>query len=143
LGKFGQKLFTIEKNLAYADNDLGREQIEGAFTIPVLWTDRHLIAFGICKDFCAIDSTATPYEKLGVDLVVVPSMGEKSTMEAHLTVAKILHVAGGRAFVVQQDTKHNSSVNTGWVLAPNKMPNHLSVNGMECPSWSVHEWTQE
>lgn len=97
----GDVLFEFGKNQRFKFHDR-EEHIEQSGTIHVLVTDRELIAFTICKDFCDL-SGDMPVLKLDADLVLVPSMGEENTMKSHLTnmvVMKVRHNA--RTFIVQQ-----------------------------------------
>jgi hypothetical protein len=122
LNGYGARLLTYEKSLPFYSGRI-TEDIRPGVTIPILVTDDQVIAFGICRDFCDL-SFDLPYPELDVDLVLVPSMGEETTMDGHLTTANRSEKRyGTRTFVVQQDTPQGSkSSNFGFVLPMLKNP---------------------
>ncbi len=85
---------------------LGREEaIEIGRDLPIVLIDDMLVAFGICKDFCD-RHREYPYQKLDIDLVLVPSFGSAATMNHHLVTAAQIRVQyGAFAFVAQQALK--------------------------------------
>lgn len=81
------------------------EAIEPGRAVSILVMEDRLVAFGICLDFCE-DGPPPLYEHLDVDLIVVPSMGFRSTMASHLRhmpqqhtvhAAQVLVVTGSTA----------------------------------------------
>ena len=70
----------------FAHDDLGWEAIEQGDRLLVLVCDRFLAAVAICKDYCDLGSSP-PWERLDVDLMLVPSMGGETTMAGHLARA--------------------------------------------------------
>jgi len=136
--RYGAHVLKHRKSLPYRDAEHGREGLKGSFVIPVMITDEHLIAFAICKDFCEA-ADYTPYPDLDVDLIVVSSMGEESTIVAHQTVAYQAAVRGKRTFVVQQQGKTDVAP-TGWVLPPVARPERLKINDLREGPWSTHTW---
>ncbi|KQW72422.1 hypothetical protein [Ensifer sp. Root127] len=115
---FGSEKVRHEKVVRFYHEEVGDEDIESGGNIPVLVTDNHVVAFGICKDFCG-QSTLPPYLGLNVDCVLVPSMGDDRVAAAHRTAAEMLRNGNGaRAFVVQQMFKAQNDV-VAFVLPPN------------------------
>jgi hypothetical protein len=94
------------------------EAIEPYGCIHVLVTDRELIAFAICKDFCdKANSIPTPVTRLDVDLVLVPSMGRPNTMTAHRNAADDMKVGfGSRTIVAQQTYPRKGADAVGYLL---------------------------
>ena len=78
------------------------EAIAPAQRVTVIVMEDRLVAVAICLDFC--DDTADEvYRHLGADLVIVPSMGDLKTVEAHQRHAKQLQSQQGSvSLVVQQ-----------------------------------------
>lgn len=98
----GRECFHHDKSLPLESNSLGTEELEPGWRIPILITKDALVAFAICRDFCE-GQLASAYVDLDVDLVVVPSYGDRKTIEAHRQQATELARRGGaRSFVVQQ-----------------------------------------
>ena len=86
-------------------------------------TDRELIAFAICKDFCD-KAREVPIRSLDVDLVLVPSMGRLNTMTAHRDTADTMKISfGTRAVVVQQTYPFDPAKDpSGYLLKAPKEP---------------------
>lgn len=82
---------------------LGRkEAIEPTRRIPIVVMDDRLVAVSICLDFCD-DRVPDLYADLGLDLVIVPSMGKETTTESHQRHATTLQSRqGGVTILVQQ-----------------------------------------
>lgn len=79
-----------------------KEAIVPTRRVPLIVMDDRLIAVSICLDFCD-DRVPDLYADLGVDLVLVPSMGKESTMASHERHAASLQSRhGGVTFLVQQ-----------------------------------------
>ena len=96
----GQRLASYDKRRWFAFD--GRyERIEPGKSLLVIVTDDRLVSIAICKDFCD-DVPDKVYDWLGVDLVLVPSMGNKKTLDAHRRSAKILQSRQGAVSVLVQ-----------------------------------------
>ena len=141
LDAYGNLRFEYAKSILYRDGEHGIEAALEGYVVPILVTERSLVAFGICRDFCELVQ-GTPYPELGVDLVVVPSMGEETTIRSHRTAAHLISVAGERAFVVQQRQRTGRG-KTGWVLPPIGDPSTLEPDAMLAGSWSEHRWDRD
>lgn len=130
----GRPLFRFGKSRKFMFGDL-TEAIEPCGTVHIVMTDRELIGFAICKDFCDLASPVSTKE-LDVDLFVVPSMGGPTTMTAHRDAASEVRVRyGARTAVVQQNYPRTAdAASTGYLLqAPNK-PAEFDAKGLECNS---------
>jgi hypothetical protein len=126
LDRTGRVRIRYRKSLAYVSALSGtegeaatlREGIVEDRTIPVLINEDALVTFAICADFCEQEVRgAFPYRDLDVDLVVVVSHGNRSTMNGHEgNAAQIRNRWGTRTFVVQ----HNDAPSgpAGWVYPP-------------------------
>ena len=136
LDGYGQRVFDCVKSIPYREMGLGREEMQPGYRVPILVTDRELIAFGICRDFCELGQQ-TPWSNLNVDLVVIPSMGDETTMQGHRSAAHLGAAGGQRAFVVQQRATTETG-NLGWVLPPTSKPGSLEIAAMEQGAWSEH-----
>lgn len=138
LDGYGYPALSLAKAIPYRENQLGVEAIQPRYRVPILVTDRALVAFGICRDFCEMGQE-TAWEALNVDLVVVASMGsDENTMLSHRSVAHHSVARGQRAFVVQQREKTGTGT-TGWVLPPTGRAGALELNDLEVSDWSEHE----
>ena len=132
LDSSGMQQFEFWKITAYSVGQVH----EGAVAhnvIPVLITDEALVTFAICLDFCDLETTFK-YD-LDVDLVLVPSHGNRKTMSGHASNAGRLNATtGGSAFVVQHSEEDPP---VGWVLpgVDEKQPGMLDENR----TWSVRE----
>lgn len=113
----GDFMFEFGKNLRFSFDGL-TENTAIHRAIHIVATDRELVAFAICKDFC--DKAAkdpTPVRQLDVDLVLVPSMGQWKTMTAHRDAADDMKVRyGTRTAVVQQAYPRGDDDPAGFVL---------------------------
>lgn len=105
----GEELLTFGKRLKFvlrskATAAIHWERIKPYPVIHILMTERELIAFAICKDFCGLTDGKPPVVgKLDVDLVLVPSMGGVTTILAQRDQAQHMKIAyGTRTVVVQQ-----------------------------------------
>lgn len=111
----GNKLLEQHKLLPYFDEENGEESIAPGNKIHVLVYEDFLVSFAVCKDYC---EAALPnvFARLPVDLILVPSMGDWSTMEWHLHTSGVGRlVQGTSVFVVQQAVAHTET-NFGFVL---------------------------
>lgn len=107
------------------------EDIEVDGSVTILVTDRELIAFAICKDFCD-KARSVPVKSLDVDLVLVPSMGRSNTMTAHRDAADDMKVRfGTRSAVVQQTYPRKPPEPAGYVLPAPKEPRAKDVAALE------------
>ena len=141
LDSYGNRRFDCVKSILYRDAEHGIEHAAEGYVVPILVTERSLVAFGICRDFCEL-AQDTPYSELGVDLVIVPSMGDDATIRSHRTVAHRIAIAGERAFVVQQ-RQITGGDDTGWVLPPVRDPSRLELHDMVASAWSEHRWDRD
>lgn len=97
----GQQILMFGKMRRFTFRGL-TEAIEIPSVVEIVVTDRELVAFAICKDFCD-KARDGPVTGLDIDLALVPSMGPPNTMTAHRDVADDMKVRfGTRTFVVQQ-----------------------------------------
>lgn len=102
LDRNGVRLLAFEKLFAFHDVGLGTEAIVPSRVLHVLILDDILVAFGICRDFAEAQSL-NPFPELDVDLIVVPSMGNRTTVDGHVSMAGIVNDRfTARTFVVQQ-----------------------------------------
>lgn len=98
----GEVLLKHQKRYAYRDEHGRAEDIVPGDELAILLTGEGLYAVGICLDFCHRGLT-TPYGRLDVDFVLVPSCGNTSTMDGHLRTAKdLVDGTKTRSFIVQQ-----------------------------------------
>ena len=113
----GQRLLTFEKAVAYHSDEWGTEDIHESRVLKVLLLEDTLIGFGICRDF-ADTGLENALASLDVDLFLVPSMGNRRTMEGHLTTARLVgDRSAARAFIVQQ-SEPESEDQLGFVVPP-------------------------
>ncbi|MCA1536148.1 hypothetical protein I6F21_26820 [Bradyrhizobium sp. NBAIM03] len=138
LDGYGRVIRSFDKIVPARDEKGRLEDIRSGECIPVLITDSQLIGLAICRDFCDRASMTSPYLTLPVDFFAVPSMGEESTMVAHLNVAaEVQAKTGARALVVQQtDARLASQKELGYVLPLPPSPASISVNSLK----SLMKW---
>lgn len=102
LDGFGRALTAFVKTEAFQTAASGTEDIQEGRTIQVLLLEDRLIGFGICRDFCNVHE-GNAFPKLDLDYYIVPSMGNATTAEGHITTARQVRGRyGARSFVVQQ-----------------------------------------
>jgi len=96
----GERLLSCDKRRPFPYK--GRtEDIRPGNTLPVIVMEDRLIGVAICRDNC--DDNATEcYRHLPLDLIVVPSMGAESTVEAHERHAKAQRSRQGTVTLVVQ-----------------------------------------
>ncbi len=143
LDGYGRVTLEHRKLVAYVDRELGPEAIALGREISVLVTGEHLLAFGICRDFCDV-GVDLPYPLLDVDFVLVPSMGGEATMRGHCATAQTMRVRyGALTFVVQQrDTSSGAGNFLGFVLAAPDKPSAANLEGMRQEAeWASHPAT--
>ncbi len=98
----GERIGEYSKIVRFQHGKLGAEDIANGNELVVLVCDRFLAAVAICKDFCDLGESP-PWGLLDVDVVLVPSMGNGSTMAGHLANAGRNRIHGDqRALIVQQ-----------------------------------------
>lgn len=134
----GVELLRHHKRYAYRDKDWGPERIVPGEELAILILEEGLFAFGICLDFCH-RGFDTPYGRLDVDFVLVPSCGDGNTMDEHISTAKTLNVRRNmRSFVVQQ-AYPTIPEGRGFVLKPGSIPTpgHLGAGAVMEAGWSV------
>lgn len=119
LSAMGRPRFYHDKSLPLESKTLGKEELTPSYRLPILIGEDALVAFAICRDFCD-NQVSTLYRELDVDLVIVPSYGDKATIDAHRHQAKYLsNDPGTRAFVVQQIVPEQVKEHgTGFILPP-------------------------
>jgi hypothetical protein len=127
----GRPRFFHDKTLPLESRSLGTEELMPSYRIPVLITDEALIAFAICRDFCEAQISDV-YEKLDVDLIVVPSYGDIRTIRAHRQQAQRLYLGPGtRVLVAQQIIPDEvTDAGAGFVLRPDTEPDGLDPSAM-------------
>lgn len=77
------------------------EAIRPGGTLTVIVMEDRLVTVAICLDFCD-DGDDEVYRRLGVDVVIVPSMGDSKTVSAHQRHAKALQSQHGTVTLVVQ-----------------------------------------
>jgi hypothetical protein len=98
----GRELLAYEKLFGLHVPEYGSEAIRASRTLHVLVLEDLLVGFGICRDF-AEGSAENPFPNLDVDLFLAPSLGNATTLEGHVTTARVMASRfATRAFVVQQ-----------------------------------------
>lgn len=119
LSAMGRPRFHHDKSLPLESKTLGKEELTPSYRVPILIGEDALIAFAICRDFCD-DQVSTLYRDLDVDVVIVPSYGDKATIDAHQHQARNLSDdPGTRVFVVQQIIPGQvDKYGTGFILPP-------------------------
>ncbi|GGF53611.1 hypothetical protein [Mameliella alba] len=104
----GERILCFDKCLAYMErgtSEGGAEDIEPGETVQLLLAEDELIVFMICLDFCHVNRLAL-LEACDASLVIVPSMGEGSTIREHTARAAVLQTTNNtRTVVVQQRLK--------------------------------------
>lgn len=90
-------------------------------TLPLIICGDRVVALAICRDFCDIGLWEGPLlGDLMADLVVVPSMGDEDTYEAHCRQADEMAVQNRtRSFVVQYPDTLRDDGTFGWVVDRN------------------------
>ena len=126
LDDFGTPLLEVLKRGRYEIRPGVLENLDPGVELPILMYGDLLIAFGICKDFCE-RRAETPFARLDVDLVIVPSLGDQKTMGHHAVAADTLATRyGARVLVVQQFLSPDASLDVwGSVLRPADAPRRM------------------
>ena len=116
----GKPLATYDKRRVFEFG--GRyEAIRAGTGLTVIVMEDRLVAIAVCLDFCD-DCGLEVYRHLGADLVVVPSMGDGRTVDAHERHAKTLQSQQGSVtLVVQQhpvlESRPDPDAPTGYSFA--------------------------
>jgi hypothetical protein len=132
LDKMGVVRMEYWKGSTYVRGEI-QEGIIPADTIPVLISADALVTFAICLDFCERE-VAQRYLELDVDLILVCSVGNLTTMKGHEAKAgDIRTVWGASAFV----TQHNDVMEDplGYVFPPENENGTLAEERV----WSVRK----
>ena len=79
------------------------EEIETGAVLPVIVMEDRLIGVAICRDNCD-DGDRESYRELPIDLIIVPSMGGESTVDAHVRHARAQRSIQGTCTLVVQQT---------------------------------------
>lgn len=122
------------------EDDLRQEDISIGNEIHILITDFGTISFCICKDFC--DTNFSTFDRLDVDLFVVPSLGNFKTMDGHQTKAKsVSQGSGAKAFIVQQHVDNPPQgvpKPLGWILTRSNFAAPLETLAQDT-IWSAYQ----
>ena len=96
----GEPLLSYDKRRRFPYGRL-TEDIRTGAVLPVIVMEDRLVGIAICRDNCD-DVAKETYRDLPLDLVIVPSMGAGSTVEAHERHAKSQRSRQGTVTVVVQ-----------------------------------------
>ena len=127
----GERLFWFDKCLAYLERRDPYGDVEGidhGSAVQLLLAEDELIVFQICLDFCHVEREAL-LKACDASLVIVPSMGNFVTLEAHRARAEVLQTSNNtRTVVVQQryGTDDVSEIETiGYILRGVTKPRNI------------------
>lgn len=135
----GRVLDFHDKVVPFESKTLGVENLKPGSSVLVIICDGFIASAAICKDFCDA-GIHLPWERLDVDLVLVPSMGDHSTMLAHLDKARSLRIDRNiRTFVVQQFYPRGSDDPLGLVLAAPRNPPRDDKDLHENGEWKSYD----
>ena len=102
-------LATYDKRRIF-DSKKKFEDIVPGDTLLVIVLEDRLVAPAICRDFCD-DTGQDCYDAVDVDVVIVPSMGNANTLDAHRAHASSLkNRRGSRAMIAQQQVARQDGV---------------------------------
>ena len=90
LGSDGRRLLVHEKLRPFGGANELAGDIHAASILRLLVTPIGSIALAICKDYCDDVGPIRDWDALAVDWWLVPSMGERSTIDAHARRAEML-----------------------------------------------------
>lgn len=96
----GEPLLSYDKRRPFPFDGLMEDITPGRF-LPVIVMEDRLVGVAICRDNCD-DNALEGYRHLPIDLVVVPSMGAESTVDAHERHAKAQRSRQGTVTLVVQ-----------------------------------------
>ncbi len=115
----GEPLLCFDKCLAFMVRGSpagSAEDIEPGDTVHLLWAGDELIVFQICLGFCHLNREALLRACDG-SLMIVPSMGEGSTIRNHMSRAERLQTSNNaRTVVVQQELNAPKNAPFGYIL---------------------------
>ena len=114
LDGFGKELIAYHKRRRFNAGGF-LEGIEPGNELPVLILDDLAIGFALCLDFCANNS---PFPKLDVDLMFVPSFGDEPTIAGHRTTASRMRIDFATRTLVAQQAKTVVPRRRGFILPP-------------------------
>lgn len=135
----GRFLDIHDKIVPFESRTLGVEHLKPGRSVLVILCDGFLASAAICKDFCDA-GVRLPWDKLDVDLVLVPSMGDHSTMLAHLDKARALRIERNvRTFVVQQFFPKGHDDPVGLVLPALRDPPRDDADLHENENWKTYD----
>lgn len=127
------------KIVPFLSDELGWEAIDQGTEIVVLICDRFLASVAICKDYCDL-GVVPPWHLLDVDLMLVPSMGNVTTMEGHIARAKANRIQHEqRAFVVQQGLVRKEGDPMGYVLPGPRNPPSDALKLRMDKEWDAYQ----
>ncbi len=120
LDAFGREVFRHTKIRPFRTSKgeaFEEEDIEGSTHVELLQLGFGLVGVALCLDFCEEAETAVErlWSAVGPALMIVPSMGGKSTINAHERKARLLARQHGTATVVaSQHPKENAALGLFW-----------------------------
>ncbi len=139
----GKRMLCFDKCLPYMKRKSPKgctEDIEPGDSVQLLLAEDELIVFQICLDFCHSDREAL-LKACDASLAIVPSMGEKATIDAHKVRASALQISNNtRTVVVQQSLKPpvgSKDPPIGYILPGAAKPCKLTENDTIMP----HQFT--
>lgn len=135
----GRFLDVHDKIVPFESKTLGIENLKPGRSVLVILCDGFIASVAICKDFCDA-GVRLPWGRLDVDLVLVPSMGDHSTMLAHLDKARTLRIERNvRTFVVQQFFPKDAGDPVGLVLPALRDPPRDDRDLNENADWKSYD----
>ncbi len=118
LNRKGAPVFAHDKLRRFGPVHAGEEIAEGN-AITLLISDFGVISLAICKDFndVAASGFAAIWKLLGLDVLLVPAMGNASSLSAHLRAAKDLWINSKALTLVANQEIPGEAVCPGFVGA--------------------------
>ncbi len=115
LGHTGVAMLSHKKLTTFGEKGK-REKISTGNRIEIMDTPIGLIGIPICLDFCEEDSPFnTLWEEVGVDWLLVPAFGGKSSVHAHKRRAGALNRAHGSIIVLSNQNPESMDADHGFV----------------------------
>lgn len=138
---FGDEVGSHAKVMPYRGHSSARyrlEDIERGDRITCILTEDQIVAVLICRDFC--DRTGkSPFGELDVDLILIPSHGNDTTLRGHQAqAASVFANFGTQVFVVQHPMKHISG-GLGYVLRPSSTPSDDGACVTQTSTWATYD----
>lgn len=134
----GKLLGEYRKMVPFTSRPTGAEDIELGDEFPVFLTEQYLASIAICKDFSK-KSREELIEQLDVDVMLVPSLANKTTFRSHRETAMRLKITADiRSFVVQQADKPSRGV-LGNVLPMMRDPRNNTVTKQQKRVWETYK----